>query len=72
MRWCRQAAPDGSVEPSEIARAYNVVVPRQDAIDSLAIRQCGLGSKVVALRAGSQRDDSSSDKEVTWHWQRAG
>jgi hypothetical protein len=72
MRRCRQAAPDGSVEPSKIARAYSVVVPRQDAIDSLPIRRYGLGDKVVALRVGSLRDNNSSDEEVMWHWQREG
>lgn len=41
-------------EPSEIVRTGVAVVPRQNPTDRLPIHQCGLGYKVVALRAGSR------------------
>jgi hypothetical protein len=47
MRWA----------PCEIARAGGVVVPRQNPTDSLPIRECKLGGKIVVPHAGSRRDD---------------
>jgi hypothetical protein len=46
-------------DPCEIARVGGAVVPRQNPTNSLPIRRCGFGGKVVVLCAGSRHSTTT-------------